>query len=85
MKTLILPLAFGIIAASSMAAYGTENRYYRVRSRHRMVQQAQAQQPQWYDPFKPRRTDELSSNPDACASYGCVRVRLKTAIGERFA
>ena len=24
------------------------------------------------DPFKPRRTDGLSSNLDACASYGCV-------------
>jgi|ERR1700727_2019080 hypothetical protein len=24
------------------------------------------------DPFKPRRTDGLSSNRDACASYGCV-------------
>jgi hypothetical protein len=24
------------------------------------------------DPFKPRTTNGLSSNPDACASYGCV-------------
>jgi hypothetical protein len=26
------------------------------------------------DPFKPRTTDGLSSNPNACASYGCVDV-----------
>jgi hypothetical protein len=24
------------------------------------------------DPFKPARTDGLSSDPNACASYGCV-------------
>jgi hypothetical protein len=72
MRTLILPLAFGVVAVSSVAAYATENPYHRVHNHHRMVQQAQAQQPQWYDPFKPRRTDGLSSNPDACASYGCV-------------
>jgi hypothetical protein len=24
------------------------------------------------DSFKPRTTDGLSSNPNACASYGCV-------------
>ena len=24
------------------------------------------------DPFKPRRTDGLSSDVNACASYGCV-------------
>jgi len=26
----------------------------------------------WRDPFKPRTTDGLSSNINACASYGCV-------------
>jgi hypothetical protein len=26
------------------------------------------------DPFKPRITDGLSTNPNACASYGCVDV-----------
>ena len=26
----------------------------------------------WSDPFKPRTTDGLSSNRNACASYGCV-------------
>jgi hypothetical protein len=26
----------------------------------------------WLDPFKPRTTDGLSSNINACASYGCV-------------
>jgi hypothetical protein len=72
MKTLILPLALGIVAASSMAAYATENPYHRVHRHRQMVQQAQAQQPQWYDPFKPRTTNGLSRNRDACASYGCV-------------
>jgi hypothetical protein len=67
MKTLILPLALSIVAASSMAAYATENPYHRVHSHHRMVQHAQ-----WHDPFRPRTTNGLSSNPDACASYGCV-------------
>jgi hypothetical protein len=62
MKTLILPLALSIVAASSMAAYATENPYHRVHSHHRMVQHAQ-----WHD-----TTNGLSSNPDACASYGCV-------------
>jgi hypothetical protein len=28
----------------------------------------------WRDPFKPRTIDGLSSNPNACASYGCVDV-----------
>ncbi|MGC2785816.1 MAG: hypothetical protein WA397_18700 [Roseiarcus sp.] len=27
---------------------------------------------QWVDPFKPRTTNGLSSNRNACASYGCV-------------
>jgi len=26
----------------------------------------------WRDPFKPRTTNGLSSNIDACVSYGCV-------------
>ena len=26
----------------------------------------------WRDPFTPRTTDGLSSNRNACASYGCV-------------
>ncbi len=26
------------------------------------------------DPFKPRTIDGLSSNPNACVSYGCVDV-----------
>jgi hypothetical protein len=72
MKTFILPLALGIVTASSVSAYATENPYHRVHSHHRMVQQAQAQQSQWYDPFKPRTTNGLSRNRDACASYGCV-------------
>ena len=72
MKTLILPLALSIVAASSMAAYATENPYHQVHRHHRLVQQAQAQQAQWYDPFKPRTTNGLSRNRDACASYGCV-------------
>jgi hypothetical protein len=67
MKTFILSLALGIVTASSISAYATDSPYHRVHSHYRMVQHAQ-----WYDPFKPRTTNGLSRNRDACASYGCV-------------
>ena len=69
MKTSITLLALGIMA-SPMAAYGTQNPHRPVHS-HRTTYNATGTS-QWHDPFKPRRTDGLSSNPDACASYGCV-------------
>jgi hypothetical protein len=70
MKTLILSLVLGVVLASPVAAHQSENSYGRVhgnRTTHRAIAVST-----WHDPFKPRRTDGLSSNPDACASYGCV-------------
>ena len=75
MKMSILSLALGVVLASPVAAHASENPYGRVH-RHRTTHQATTHQAtivsNWHDPFKPRRTDGLSSNPDACASYGCV-------------
>jgi hypothetical protein len=70
MKTSILSLALAVVLASPVAAHASENPYGRVhghRTTHRAIVVSN-----WHDPFKPRRTDGLSSNPDACASYGCV-------------
>jgi hypothetical protein len=76
MKTLILSLALGIVLACPVAAYADERANiiedlfhgsdHSQRAYHQTVES------QWRDPFKPRRTDGLSSNLDACASYGCV-------------
>jgi hypothetical protein len=79
MKASILALAFGVALACPAAAYADEfpnifeqlfaGSDYSHRPHDREpVSSAQA------DPFKPRRTDGLSSNPNACASYGCVDV-----------
>ena len=70
MKISILLLALGVALASPVAAHASENPYGRVQG-HRMTHKATIVS-NWRDPFKPRRTDGLSSNPDACASYGCV-------------
>ncbi len=76
MKTLILALAIGVVLAYPAAAYadGIPNLFealfqgsdYSHRARDARVDSA------WTDPFKPRTTDGLSSNRNACASYGCV-------------
>lgn len=76
MKTAILLLASGAALACPLAAYANENSNIfeelvfgsdqSHRAHHETVDQ------QWSDPFTPRRTDGLSSNIDACASYGCV-------------
>jgi hypothetical protein len=74
MKILILPLALNVMLANAVVAYASENpdgRVHRHRMIHHATHDAMAASP-WRDPFKPRRTDGLSSNPDACASYGCV-------------
>jgi hypothetical protein len=74
MKTSILPLALNVMLANAVAAYASENPYGQVH-RHRTIHHATHDAivaSHWRDPFKPRRTDGLSSNPDACASYGCV-------------
>ena len=70
MKTSILSMALGIMLASPVAAYASNNLYRPVNS-HRTVHHATVAS-QSRDPFKPRRTDGLSSNRNACASYGCV-------------
>jgi hypothetical protein len=77
MKASILSLAVGVALACPVAAYADEfpnifeqlfsGSDYSHRAHHReTIHSAQV------DPFKPRTTDGLSSNPDACASYGCV-------------
>ena len=74
MKTSILPLALNVMLANAVAAYASENPHGQVhghRTIHHVTRDAIVASP-WRDPFKPRRTDGLSSNPDACASYGCV-------------
>jgi hypothetical protein len=79
MKASILSLAFGVALASTAAAYADEfpnifqqlfvGSDYSHRAHHgETMNSARA------DPFKPHRTDGLSSNPNACASYGCVDV-----------
>jgi hypothetical protein len=76
MKTSITLLALGIMLASPTAAYAgelpkvIEDLFYG--SDHSQRAYHEKVDSQWRDPFKPRRTDGLSSNPDACASYGCV-------------
>jgi hypothetical protein len=65
MKTSIVSLALGVMLVSPVAAYATEYPYGQVH-RHRTIHHAMR------DPFKPRITNGLSGNRDACASYGCV-------------
>ena len=79
MKTSIAPLALGIMLASPVAAYAGESLNVPNviddllgGSDHSQRAYHEAVDPRSPDPFKPRRTDGLSSNPDACASYGCV-------------
>ena len=74
MRISILPVALNVMLANAVAAYASENPYgqvHRHRTIHHAAHDAIVASP-WRDPFKPRRTDGLSSNPDACASYGCV-------------
>ena len=67
MRTLILLLPLGIVLMSPVAAYASDNPYaHRHRTIHHTTHHAMR------DPFKPRTTNGLSSNRDACASYGCV-------------
>jgi hypothetical protein len=76
MKTSFLALAIGVALAYPAAAYadGIPNIFeglfqasdHTHRARDERVDSA------WHDPFTPRRTDGLSSNRNACASYGCV-------------
>jgi hypothetical protein len=78
MKTSILALAIGVAVASPATAYADgffpnifETLFHGSDYSHRSHQGEPTQSAQ-VDPFKPRTTNGLSSNPDACASYGCV-------------
>ncbi len=74
-------LALGIMVASPVAAYAVESLIvpnviedlfhgsdHSQRAYRETVDSASR------DPFKPHTTNGLSSNPNACASYGCVDV-----------
>ena len=77
MKTSILALALGVMLASPVGAYASESpnpinaiAEFFFGSDH--SQRADHKSAASHDPFKPHTTDGLSSNRDACASYGCV-------------
>ena len=76
MKTSILSLALAIVLACPVAAYAGEDTnifedlLFGSDHSHRTHQET-VNLPS-VDPFKPRRIDGLSSNVNACASYGCV-------------
>jgi hypothetical protein len=76
MKTSILALAIGVALAYPAAAYadGIPNIFEELfqTSDHGHRAHDERVDSAWSDPFKPRRTDGLSSDPNACASYGCV-------------
>ena len=65
MKTFILP-ALSIAVACALAGCATQNPISQISGT-----QTAASQPV-KDPFKPRTTNGLSTNRNACASYGCV-------------
>jgi len=79
MKTSILALALGIMPATPVAAYADESpnpvnalEDLFLGSDHSHRAYHATADPPSADPFKPARTDGLSSDPNACASYGCV-------------
>jgi hypothetical protein len=76
MKTSILALAIGVALAYPTAAYadGIPNIFEGLfpASDHSQRAHDERIDSAWSDPFTPRRTDGLSSNRNACASYGCV-------------
>ena len=77
MKTSILALAIGVALACPTAAYadGIPNLFealFQGSDYSHRVQHQETTHSAQVDPFKPRTTDGLSSNVDACASYGCV-------------
>ena len=71
MKTSILSLALGVALANPAAALRERDTLIGRVHGHRTTHRATVVSNR-HDPFKPRRTDGLSSDPDACASYGCV-------------
>jgi hypothetical protein len=68
-KTSIVSLVLAVMLASPVAAYESETPYGQVH-RHRTIHHVTHHAMR--DPFKPRVTNGLSGNRDACASYGCV-------------
>jgi len=69
MKTSIVSLVLAVMLTNPVAAYASETSYgqtYKHRTIHHATHHAMR------DPFKPRTTNGLSSNRNACASYGCV-------------
>jgi hypothetical protein len=84
MKTFIISLALGIVLAGPVAAYATEpasgsapssqatDLWNRIGDFFAAPTPGARANTHAADPFKPRITDGLSSNRDACASYGCV-------------
>ena len=86
MKTSIISLALGIVLAGPVTAYAAEPASGSAPSYQATDFWSHIGLPNPFgvpttgaganadatDPFKPRRTDGLSSNPNACASYGCV-------------
>ena len=69
MRTSVVSLPLVVMLASPVAAYASETPYGQVH-KYRTVQHATHHA--MHDPFKPRTTNGLSSNRNACASYGCV-------------
>jgi hypothetical protein len=79
MKTSIVSRALCIMLASPVAAYAGESpnpvnalEDLFLGSDHSHRGYHETADPPSADPFKPARTDGLSSDPNACASYGCV-------------
>ena len=85
MKSILSPLAVGIVLAGALAAYpaaGASKPFHSHRTiHHRFVAaHAPALSPQpefaaarsWPYPYNTHETDGLSRDPDDCASYGCV-------------
>jgi hypothetical protein len=75
MKTSIL--ALGVLLASPVGAYASEspnliNAIANFFSGSDHGQRADHKTAASHDPFKPRTTNGLSRNRNACASYGCV-------------
>jgi hypothetical protein len=68
-RTSVVSLPLVVMLASPVAAYASETPYgqvHKYRTVHHATHHAM------HDPFKPRTTNGLSSNRNACASYGCV-------------
>ena len=64
------PRTYHWSALGNATALASENLYRPVHG-HRTTHHVTVAS-QWLDPLKPRTTNGLSSNRNACASYGCV-------------